>query len=244
LSIRISTDYLYSGSLELINMALELDHLFTFTSAAAREVEQLLKFGLSEGEPNTHPGQGTACRRFFFHNAYLEFVWVHDEQEAANEWVRPLGFVERCRYQLTGASPFGLIFRPSWGTVEPVELPFAAWALRPPYLPEPLKLDVAENSTETIEPLLFYMSFGRRSDAYPGERRQPLEHAAGFKEITGLRITLPREKSYSKTLQATERLGLASFSSGPSHLAEVSFHARKQGRVKDFRPELPLLFRW
>jgi Glyoxalase-like domain len=65
-------------------MALELDHLFIFTSVGAREVEQLLKFGLTEGEPNTHPGQGTACRRFFFHNAYLEFLWVHDEQEATN----------------------------------------------------------------------------------------------------------------------------------------------------------------
>ena len=47
-------------------MALELDHLFIFTSVGAREVEQLLKFGLTEGEPNTHAGQGTACRRFFF----------------------------------------------------------------------------------------------------------------------------------------------------------------------------------
>jgi hypothetical protein len=66
-------------------------------------------------------GQGT-CRRFFFHNAYLEFVWVHDEQQAASECVRPLGFIERSQYQLTGASPFGLIFRPSSGITEPGSL--------------------------------------------------------------------------------------------------------------------------
>jgi hypothetical protein len=224
-------------------MTLELDHLFIFTSVGAREVEQLLKFGLTEGEPNTHTGQGTACRRFFFHNAYLEFLWVHDEQEATAAWVRPLGFVQRCRYQMTGASPFGLIFRPS-SAGEPVELPFDTWALHPPYLPEPLKLDVAENSAETTEPLLFYMSFGRRADDYPAERRQPLKHAAGVKEITGVRITLPGRRSSSKALLATERIGLASLSSGPSHLAEVTFDANKQGRLKDFRPELPLLFRW
>ena len=224
-------------------MALELDHLFIFTSVGAREVEQLLKFGLTEGEPNTHPGQGTACRRFFFHNAYLEFVWVHDEQEATNAWVRPLGFVQRCRHQTTGASPFGLIFRPSSAS-EPVELPFATWALHPPYLPEPLKLDVAENSAETTEPLLFYMSFGRRSEDYSRERRQPLEHAAGFKEIRGVKITLLGGRPSSNALQAIERIGLASFRSGPLHLAEVTFDAHKQGRVKDFRPELPLLFRW
>jgi Glyoxalase-like domain len=224
-------------------MALELDHLFIFTSVGAREVEQLLKFGLSEGERNTHPGQGTACRRFFFHNAYLEFLWMHDEQEATNAWVRPLGFVERCRYQMTGASPFGLIYRPS-ATAEPVELPFRTWALRPPYLPEGSKLDVAENSAETTEPLLFYMSFGRRPDDYLPERRHPLEHAAGFKEITGVRITLPGGQPSSKALQPTERIGLVTLNPGPSHLAEVTFDAHTLGRLQDFRPELPLLFRW
>src|SRR5215471_16231154 len=192
-------------------MARELDHLFIFTSVGAREVEPLLKFGLTEGEPNTHTGQGTACRRFFFHNAYLEFVWAHDEQEATDAWVMPFGLVQRCRYHMTGASPFGLIFRPSSPSGEPVELPFATWALHPPYLPEPLKLDVAENSAETTEPLLFYMSFGRRSDDYPAEGRQPLEHEAGFKEITGVRITLPGGQSSSNALQAIERIGLASF---------------------------------
>jgi len=225
-------------------MTVELDHLFIFSSVGALEVEQLLRFGLSEGQPNTHPGQGTSCRRFFFHNAYIEFLWVHDEQQAASEWVRPLGFIGRSRYQLTGASPFGLIFRPSNGMAERVKLPFATWALHPPYLPEPLKLDVAENSAETTEPLLFYMSFGRGADDYPAERRQPVEHAVGFKEITGLRITVPGAQSSSKLLQATERIGLARFMSGPSHLAEVSFDREIQGKIKDFRPVLPLLFRW
>jgi hypothetical protein len=225
-------------------MPLELDHLFTFTSAGAPEVERLLKFGLSEGQANTHPGQGTACRRFFFHNAYLEFVWVHDQQEAASEWVRPLGFTERSQYQQTGASPFGIILRPAQGKADQVQLPFATWALRPPYLPEPLKLDVAENSADTTEPLLFYMSFGNRADSYSVERRQPLEHAAGFKEITGLRTTLPGAQGSSKALQATERIGLARFIAGPSHLAEVIFDHKKHGKTKDFRPELPLVFRW
>ena len=225
-------------------MTVELDHLFTFTDAGAAAVERLVRFGLREGQPNTHPGQGTACRRFFFHNAYLEFVWVHDEQEVASEWVRPLSFTERSRYRQTGASPFGIILRPARGAAETVELPFATWALRPPYLPEPLKLDVAENSVDATEPLLFYMSFGNRADRYPAERRQPLEHAIGFKEITGISMTLPGAQALSKSLQATERIGSARFISGASHLAEVIFDHGKQGAAKDFRPDLPLRFRW
>jgi len=225
-------------------MTIELDHLFTFTGIGAPEVEQLVKFGLREGQPNTHPGQGTACRRFFFHNAYLEFVWVHDQSEADGEWVRPLGFGERSRYQQTGASPFGIIFRPAHFNADHVELPFATWPLRPPYLPEPLKLDVAENSADTWEPLVFYMSFGNRADRYPTERRQPLEHPIGFKEITAVRITLPGAQGSSEVLQAIERTGAARFVAGQSHLAEVVFDQEKQGKFKDFRPDLPLVFRW
>jgi hypothetical protein len=41
-------------------------------SKGAPEAEALLRVGLREGAGNTHPGQGTACRRFFFENAYLE----------------------------------------------------------------------------------------------------------------------------------------------------------------------------
>jgi hypothetical protein len=225
-------------------MTIELDHLFTFTSPGAPEVERLVQFGLREGAPNTHPGQGTACRRFFFHNAYLEFVWVEDEQEVASAWVRPLGFRERSRYPQTGASPFGIILRPAPFAADPVELPFATWALRPPYLPAPLKLDVAENSKDTGEPLVFYMSFGNRADRYPPERRQPLEHSTGFKEITGVRITLPGAQESSAALQATGRTGAARFIAGQSHLAEVGFDHEKHGQMKDFRPELPLIFRW
>src|SRR5215471_7899198 len=117
-------------------MKLELDHLFTFVNAGAPEVEQLVRFGLSEGQPNTHPGQGTACRRFFFHNAYLEFLWIQDEQEVAAEWVRPLGFPARSSYQQTGASPFGIILHPAAEAGDAAALPFATWALHAPYLSE------------------------------------------------------------------------------------------------------------
>jgi hypothetical protein len=62
--------------------AVVLDHLFICVAIDAPESAALTRIGLIEGTPNTHPGQGTACRRFFFRNMYLELIWVHDRDEA------------------------------------------------------------------------------------------------------------------------------------------------------------------
>jgi len=57
-------------------MGIELDHLFVCTALDAPAAEKLIQFGLREGLPNQHPGQGTACRRFAFFNAMIELFWV------------------------------------------------------------------------------------------------------------------------------------------------------------------------
>ncbi len=44
----------------------ELDHLFLCCSEGAPEAATLVRRGPTEGSSNTHPGQGTANRRFFF----------------------------------------------------------------------------------------------------------------------------------------------------------------------------------
>jgi glyoxalase-like protein len=79
----------------------------------APEAAVLLSLGLVEGSPNTHPGQGTACRRFFFANAYLELVFVVDEAEARAEPARATRLFERWSRRRKGASPFGIVLRPA-----------------------------------------------------------------------------------------------------------------------------------
>jgi hypothetical protein len=63
----------------------ELDHLFICTAAGAPEAEKRIRFGLSEGTPNDHPGQGTANRRFAFSNAMIELLWVYEPEKAQNQ---------------------------------------------------------------------------------------------------------------------------------------------------------------
>src|SRR4051794_35874518 len=119
-------------------MTLELDHVFIMVDVGGPEANRLAEFGLTEGAPNTHPGQGTACRRFFFQNAYLELLWVDDPIAAQAEAIGPTHLWTRWSRQETGACRFGLIFRPEEAGAR--EVPFQSWEYRAPYLPPALSL--------------------------------------------------------------------------------------------------------
>jgi hypothetical protein len=53
---------------------LRIDHVFILCAEGAPEADAFLAAGLREGSSNTHPGQGTANRRFFFENFYVELL--------------------------------------------------------------------------------------------------------------------------------------------------------------------------
>jgi len=76
-------------------MALELHHLFILTGAGAPQADFLSDLGLIEGARNSHPGQGTANRRFFFSNTMLELLYLRDAEEAANGPGNRLRIVDR-----------------------------------------------------------------------------------------------------------------------------------------------------
>ncbi len=120
----------------------ELDHVFIWVDVGALEADLLVSFGLSEGPPNVHPGQGTANRRLFFHNAFLELVWVSDALEVQSELVQPTQLWSRWSQRKSGASPFGVGLRPTHAGS--ADAPFPSWKYRPPYLPSPLAIHVGE----------------------------------------------------------------------------------------------------
>ncbi|WP_020396874.1 VOC family protein [Thiolinea disciformis] len=93
-------------------MNLELDHIFIAVTANAPEAELLTNFGLTEGTPNQHQGQGTANRRFFFHNAFIELLYLTNAEEAQSELVKPTHLFERLSQHDQSISPFGVCFRP------------------------------------------------------------------------------------------------------------------------------------
>jgi len=220
-------------------MKAELDHVFILCDADAPEAAALSRMGLVEGSGNTHPGQGTACRRFFFRNAYLELAWVHSESEARSQLAGPVRLWERWSRRRQGGCPFGIALRPSadGGAADP---PFAAWAYEPPYLPSGLTIHVARD-TPLTEPALFFMAFqGGRARA----GQEPVTHAIPAREITGVRIGCPPPGAGSEAARSVERTGVLSFTTSRDYVLELTFDLGAAGETADLRPDLPLVMRW
>jgi hypothetical protein len=220
----------------------ELDHFFIWTSVGAPEADCLVKFGLNEGTPNTHPGQGTSCRRFFFRNAYLELLWIHDSAEAQADAVRPLHFWERWSGRANGACPFGFIFRPA--TQPNGALAFATWEYRPPYLPAPLSFQVATNANVLTEPMLFLLPPAQRPDNSPARQRPAPEHAVGVSEVSRIEMIAPCLNNFSPEFKVAKETGLLRVREGAEYLVEVEFDGGRQGKTFAFQPLIPLVFRW
>lgn len=222
-------------------MTLALDHVFICCDAGGSEGDALVDAGLQEGSAHRHEGQGTANRRFFFRNAMLELLWVHNKREAHGDPVRRTQLWERWEGRHGETCPFGLCWRP--GGREPAEPPFRTWDYVPPYLPKRRRIRVAEDIT-LHEPVWFFLDFGCRPDALSSEEREPLEHPAGLKELTGVILVSPDPDRWSDAGHAVRESKLIKVSEGPRHCLELVFDRGRKGEQVDFRFDLPLIVRW
>jgi len=216
-------------------MSIELDHVFAMCAIGAPEAEALVRAGIREGSPNTHPGQGTACRRFFFEGAYLELLWVEDEKEARNARTRPTRLWERWVGRDAGCSPFGIVLRPE-GAAGP---PFPTWAYHPAYLPPELAIDIAVGSP-LAEPESFFLGFAGGAGRGPA---QPTDHELPLGRVRSLRVDMPSAVPLSPAARALERLQIASFTAPRPSFLQIVFEG--EGRtLLDLRPQLPLALRF
>jgi glyoxalase-like protein len=214
-------------------MRMELDHLFVCVAPEAPEADELVSFGLREGPPNRHPGQGTANRRFAFANAMIELLWVSDRREVQSECPRRTLLWERWSGREGEASPFGICLRPV--DCQNTESPFPAWEYRPAYLPDPLVMHIGEAGVE--EPMWIFLSFMRRAN----REQWFVEHPIGIREITSLTLTTPVPLR-SVVSQRMVESGILSTQKGPKSLLEIGFDGNRRKEIMDFRPHLPLVF--
>lgn len=217
---------------------MEIDHVFILCDRGAPGADGLLRLGLREGSPNTHPGQGTACRRFFFANAYLELLWVEDEAEAGRGDAKRTRLLDRWALRRAGACPFGLILRPAADESDTAPR-FPTWRYAPSYFPEGMAIDVAEG-TPLSEPEIFYFGDPRlRGGAMP----QPIDHAIPVTTLRTLSIAGPVPNDLSRASRAVAASGAATFEAAPAYTLTLDFRDAPDASA-DLRPTLPLVLRW
>jgi len=215
-------------------MRIELDHLFVCTAQGAPEAERLIRYGLHEGPPNQHPGQGTANRRFAFSNAMIELLWVSDIREAQSQDTKRTLLWERWSGRIDRTCPFGICLRPV-DSQDKLPAPFPSWEYRPAYLPDPLVMHIGEAGIE--EPMWVYLSFMRRA-----HREQWFtEHPAGIRGITGLTLTATAPLQ-SPVSQNVIQSGILQTRLGETPLLEIEFDSGRRQEHVDFRPYLPFVF--
>jgi hypothetical protein len=232
----------------MVFMPFEFDHLFIFTDVGAIAADRLVALGLVEGSGNIHPGQGTANRRFFFHNAMVELLWVHDLEEVQSERIRETLLGERWAQRNAGACPFGICLR----STDRASIAFPHWDFRPPYLPAGLSIAVGENSAILKEPMVFQTPFGRRPDLFPPEKTQPLAHPIGWREITRVTVISPVRDRPSPAWQGVLDTRQVELEFGAEYCIELGFDGEGQGQRLDCRwsttnrrsSALPLVFSW
>ena len=212
----------------------EIDHIIIFSALDAPEAHGLRARGLLEGSGQSHPGQGTANRRFFFENFYLELLWVSNEVEARSDLVEPTQLWQRWSHRHSGECPFGLVLRPGREVAAP---PFPTWSYRPAYLPPESSIEVASGIKST-EPLLFYLPFAGGRRPPPSE---PKRHPAQIGELMSLRLHLPGAAALSPSWQGLVAASAVSVVSASSYLLELTVEGCAAGPL-DCRPELPLVF--
>jgi hypothetical protein len=226
---------------------MELDHIFIFTHQAQQVASKLQTFGLSEGTANVHPGQGTACRRFFFQNAYVELAWAIDEDEIKNSVIERTKLWERSQYELTKYCPFGLCFRTEQQSSHAIHLLFEdGWRYHSLYLPQGQYANIASNENFPAEPMLFEMPFfGLAPKDYSLQKQQPLTHAKGFHELTKVTLTLPPPVTdLSSAMKKVLHESIVHISLGETYLLALEFDDGKQGQLQDFTPLIPLVIKW
>jgi Glyoxalase-like domain len=132
------------------------DHIFIFTNDQGKIADQLVEFGLTEGSNRVHAGQGTANRKFYFENFFLEILWVHNETEINSELIKPVGLWQRANYRINDFSPFGLCIV---NTDETDRLFENAHKYQPIYFPDGMTIDILKNEHQPCFPWTFRLPF-------------------------------------------------------------------------------------
>lgn len=215
---------------------MQLDHVFVFVEYGAQRAKQLMEAaGFVETYRRVHPGQGTANICYALDNAFIELLWLTDEDEANGPLIKRTGLAQRAAWRALGTSPFGIAWRLDASVkAQPVQ----TWPYTPPYLPAGMSIQVATLSDDPRQPMLFASPGTQPPSQWPPERQGQLQRPGGLSAILGIELGLPAEAPVPQDLEQLTRAGWLSIS--PQQTARLDLKITcADGALRTFRlPEL------
>jgi Glyoxalase-like domain len=184
-----------------------LDHVFMLIDPVGNEIDDLKARGLTETYRRSHPGQGTQNVCFCFDNLFLELLWISNLSEVHSESIARTRLYERSRWKTEGINPFGLAWR------EPAAAKFTlpTWGYMPPYLPAGMSIQVAKDSDDPQQPMMFRSPGMTAPIEWSAEKRGSLQHSAGLGNVLAVDLDLPpavRQSDALKLLAASTMLNV------------------------------------
>lgn len=231
---------------------LELDHVFIWVTRGAPEAKTIENAGLKAlDEISKHTGQGTSSRVFIFENAYLELIWIDDEQAATKNATRTgIDMLTRANWKQTKASPFGIGLHRIPGATTAIPFPVIEyWA---EWMKENTLIHFAKAVSSRKEPMYFVLpDYIAIPDAATREKQRQtnpdyermLKHPLGVSKLTNVRISTV-EKALTETAGILTRNGVVRIESGRAPLMELTFDGGAQKKAVDLQPQLPLVIRY
>jgi len=206
-----------------------IDHIFIFVDS--KEIANtLVDFGLTEGSGNVHKGIGTANRRFFFENFYLEILWVENKLESQS--IEEIGIWERSNYVSSEYSRFGLCLKNTNDT-DAIFTNSIQW--KPKFLKDNEYVNIL---TSKKLPWIFRFPANRTTIL----QDEPKTHKIGIKNLTKVIFTLPKTDFHEK-LNHLENNSIVKMKNEKTNALILEFDNGKKGIIKKIK-ELDLVIKY
>lgn len=182
---------------------MEIDHIFVLIDPDGNDIKRLHSLGLVETYRRQHPGQGTQNVCFCFDNMFFELLWINGVADALSEKIVRTKLYERSRWRTDGTNPFGIAWR---GPTDEIKPPISTWKFCPPYLPSDMSIEVATDSDDVRQPMMFQSPGGTPPSDWPVEKKGALQQAGGWGRVLRIDLFLPISvvPSQSLTLIASQ----------------------------------------
>ncbi len=198
----------------------------SFTDSNGKVADELVAFGLTEGSNRVHVGQGTANRKFYFENFFLEIIWVSNPDEITSDLVLPTGLWDRANYKMNGFSPFGLCLT---NDAETKALFEKSISYHPVYFPKGVAFDILSNERHPDLPWTCLLPVQTQSTVLS----EPIVHENGLKRLTKATFAYT-SLSANEFVDFFKKETTIEFVQAANPKLLLTFDEGRQGKTKEF----------